>query len=142
MYNLFTNDSFSFSDFNSLANVYGTDEMKKFYKARTSSLLYKLYISRDEKQDITVELCVYVSKKRNIYGYRRYFMYFHFYGSSINSYYSYVNEFDYEESVSVSLFKKVGFTFRDSAIYPPEMAFKDMCELMGLKEIYSRIENV
>lgn len=142
MYNLFTNDSFSFSDFNSLANIYGTEEMKKFYKARNSSLLYKLFIAKDEKQGITVELCVYVSKKRNVYGYYRYFMYLHFYGSNINSYYSYVNGFDYEGSVSVSLFKKLGFNFKDSAIYPPEMCFKDMCELMGLKEIYSRIENV
>lgn len=141
MYNLFSNIKFSFSDFNSLANVYGTEEMKNFYKARTSSLLYKLYIASDEKQDITVELCVYVSKRRNVYGYRRYFMYLHFYGSDINSYYAYVNESDYEESVSVSLFKKVGFTFKDSAICAPEMCFKDMCELMGLKEIYSRIEN-
>ena len=60
MYHLFTNDSFSFSDFNSLANIYG----------------------------------------------------------------------------------KVSFTFKNSAIFPPEMCFKDMCELMGLKEICSRIENV
>ena len=142
MYNLFTNDSFSFSDFNSLANIYETEEMTKFYKARKSSLLYKLYIARDEKQDITVELCVYVSKRRDVYGYYRYFMYFHFYGSNINSYYAYVNEFDYEESVAVSLFKKVGFTFKGSAIYSPETVFKDMCDLMGLKEIYSRIENV
>lgn len=142
MYNLFFNGDFSFSDFNSLANINETEEMKKFYKARNSSLLYKLYIARDEKQDITVELCAYVSKKWNMYGYRRYFMYLHFYGSSINSYYAYVNAFDYEESVAVSLFKKVGFTFKNSAICPPEMCFKDMCELMGLKEIYSRIENV
>ena len=141
MYNLFSNSNFSFSDFNSLANIYGTEEMKKYYKARNSSLLYKLYIARDEKQDITVELCVYVSKRHNVYGYRRYFMYLHFYGSN-NCYYAYVNEFDYEESVAVRLFKKAGFTFKNSAIYPPEMCFKDMCELMGLKEIYSRIENV
>ena len=142
MYNLFTKDSFSFSDFNSLANIYETDEMGKFYKARNSSLLYKLFVANDEKQDNTAELCVYVSKRRNVYGYRRYFMYLHFYGSSINSYYAYVNEFNYEESVAVSLFKKLGFNFKNSALYPPEMAFKDMCELMGLKEVYYRIENV
>ena len=141
MYNLFANDSFSFSDFNSLANVYGTEEMKKFYKARNSSLLYKLYIARDENKDITVELCVYVRKRCNVYGYRRYFTYLHFYGSN-NCYYAYENRFDYEEDVAVILFKKVGFTFKDSAIYPPEMCFKDMCELMGLKKMYSRMENV
>ena len=141
MYNLFSNSNFSFSDFNYIANAYGTDEMKKFYKARNSSLLYKLFIAKDEKQDITVEMCIYASKRRNVYGYCRYFMYLHFYGND-NCYYAYVNEFDYEESVAVSLFKKVGFTFKGSAIYSPERCFKDMCELMGLKEMYSRIENV
>ena len=141
MYNLFTNNSFSFSDFNSLANIYETDEMRKFYKARNSSLLYKLYVARDEKQGITVEVCAYVSKRCNVYGYRRYFMYLHLYGND-SCYYAYVNEFDYEEAVAVSLFKKVGFTFKKSGICAPEMYFKDMCELMGLKEIYSRIENV